>query len=131
MKRILFSVVALVMLALPLAAQTAPPPQFPYIYLGKTGTFAVTLQANGQPYSGSFVSTVNWACNDTGVTLTPAADTLSVVVSVPITDTNTSIILTATSPAPSGPPVTFSLTIPLLSEPVTYSLLVQQTGATN
>src|SRR5215469_4419862 len=72
------------------------------ITVGSTGTFTAQLEDNGNPIPLPAGSTFAWSADDTNASLAPSADTLSVVVSVPATDTATSITVTAETVAPDG-----------------------------
>jgi hypothetical protein len=78
---------------------------------GGTGSFAAELDLNGVAFGTQ--PTFVWSTNVEDATVTPSADTLSVVIAVPVGETATSITVTATATDPSGASVSGFLTVPL------------------
>lgn len=96
---------------------------------GATGTFAAQLEDNGNPIPLPSGSTFAWSADDTNATLAPSADTLSVVVTVPATDTATSITVTAETVAPDGNKAQGSVTVPIIPGVAhTFTVTVTQTA---
>ena len=109
------------------------------ITAGTTGQFGATLLDNGLPYSApagsSYVFTPAFTASDSAVTFTPATDDASsgtipladqIVVSIPASDSGTSVTITATATAPDGTTVTNSITVALTPLPRTYTLAISQ-----
>lgn len=96
---------------------------------GATGTFSAQLEDNGNPIPLPSGSTFAWSADDTNAQLAPSADTLSVVVTVPATDTATSITVTAETVAPDGNKVQGSVTVPIIPNVAhTFTVSVTQTA---
>ncbi len=96
---------------------------------GATGTFSAQLEDNGNPIPLPSGSTFAWSADDTNAQLAPSADTLSVVVTVPATDTATSITVTAETVAPDGNKVQGSVTVPIIPGVAhTFTVTVTQTA---
>ncbi len=99
------------------------------INAGSTGTFTAELEDNGNAIPLPVGSTFAWTADDTNATLAPSADSLSVVVTVPATDTATSITVTASTTAPDGSTVSGSVTVPITPGVThTFTVLVSQTA---
>lgn len=96
------------------------------ITVGATGTFSAQLEDNGNPIPLPSGSTFAWSTSDASATLAPSADTTSVVVTVPATDTATSITVTAETVAPDGNKVPGSVTVPVIPN-VTHTFTVKVT----
>ena len=92
---------------------------------GGSGTFAAVLDLNGVPVSTQ--PTFSWTTNVADATVTPSADTLSVVIAVPAGETATSITVTAETTDPNGNKVVGFLTVPL-NAPQVFSVTVSQTA---
>jgi len=84
------------------------------ITVGATGTFAAQLEDNGNPIPLPAGSTFAWTSDDSNAGITASSDTLTAVVSVPATDTATSITVTATTIDPDGKTVQGSVTVPII-----------------
>ncbi len=99
------------------------------ISVGSTGTFSAQLEDNGNPIPLPSGSTFAWSADDTNAQLAPSADTLSVVVTVPATDTATSTTVTAETIAPDGNKVQGSVTVPIIpGVSHTFTVTVTQTA---
>ena len=79
---------------------------------GGKGTFQVT--ANGALQSGNVPA---WTVDDAAVTLTPAADGMTVVAATSTADTNTSFNLTVTAVSSDGTSLTATANVPILPAP--------------
>ena len=100
------------------------------ITAGSTGTFQAQMtDQNSVPVTG-FTPSFSWTADDTNATLQPSADTTSCVVTVPATDTTTTLNLTATATAPDGTTVTGSLAVTVTpsSSATTYKIGITQVG---
>jgi len=58
-----------------------------------------------------------WTADDANVTITPAADGLSAVISVAAGDTGTSFNLTVSGVSSNGNPISTSVSVPILPAP--------------
>lgn len=82
------------------------------IQVGGTGSFAVsTIPAGSQLQSGNIPA---WSTGDTLVTLTPAADGMSVSAAVSASDTSNSFDLTVTAVSLDGSNLSQTATVPIL-----------------
>lgn len=99
------------------------------ITAGSTGTFTAQLEDNGAPIALPSGSTFLWSSSDPNASLAHSADTLSVVVTVPDTDTLTEITVTASTTDPKGNPVSGSVTVPITPGVVhVFTVVVAQTA---
>lgn len=99
------------------------------ITAGSTGTFAAQLLDNGAPVAG-FTPSFSWTANDTLASLQPSTDTLTCVVTVPATDTTTTINLTAETTAPDGTKASGSIAISVTPSvtPQKYTVSITQSA---
>ena len=99
------------------------------ITAGATGTFSAQLEDNGNPIPLPSGSTFAWTSDDPNAQLAPSEDSLSVVVTVPSTDTVTSITVTAATVDPTGATVQGSVTVPVVPGEVhVFTVTVAQTA---
>jgi hypothetical protein len=101
------------------------------IPIGGTGTFVGSLLANGTPINLPSGATWQWSSDDPSASIQPDPSDPSggtVDVSIPAGDTNTQITITAATTAPDGSAQTGSLTVPLTSTPMVFSVVVAQTA---
>lgn len=103
------------------------------IVLGGSGTFLVSLLANGNPYTppagSTYVFAPTLSASDPNVTITPnsgVADSFNVA--VPAGDANTSTSLQASAVAPDGSTVTQTISVPYLPVPQAFTLQIVQTA---
>lgn len=99
------------------------------ITAGSNGTFAAALLDNGAPVTG-FTPSFSWTADDTNAALQPSADTLSCEVTVPATDTTTTLNLTASTQAPDGTTATGSLAVTINPSvtPQKFTVSITQTA---
>jgi cytochrome c553 len=133
MKRLtalLLFALAFLSFAPPARAQAAAP-TLPYIYYGGYGTFQFSLSLNSAPYvpSGTYSEKVSWTVSDTAASITWNDATTLATVSVPKTDTATSLTITATCVDPNGTMQTATYIVPLLAQPSAYAATIVQVSA--
>lgn len=90
---------------------------------GGSGTFQAVLELNGSPFPSQ--PAFDWTTNVASAVVTPSADSLSVVISVPAGETATSITVTATV---KGQSISGFLTVPLnaVVTPQVFTVVVSQ-----
>ena len=103
------------------------------IVLGGSGTFLVSLLANGNPFTPPAGSTYVFAptltASDPNATISPNSGVSdSFDVSVPAGDANTSTSLQASAVAPDGTTITQTISVPYLPVPQAFTLQIVQTA---
>jgi hypothetical protein len=97
---------------------------------GGTGVLALSLMANGSPYTppqgSTYAFTPALTCDDTSVTITPGTDAVTFNVAVALGDANASATFTASATDPDGGTATGSITIPLVA--AKFTIQISQTA---
>jgi len=88
------------------------------IPVGGSGHFtAAPIAGPGLPGALQPGNVPAWTADDSNVTITPAADGLSAVISVAAGDTGTSFNLTVSGVSSNGNPISTSVSVPILPAP--------------